>query len=204
MMNGWIKLHRQLLSSDVFSNPKVLKVWIWCLLKASSKPYDAIIGLQTVHLEEGQFVFGLIKASEELDIPARSLRRYLDVLQEHGMVAIKTTNKYSILTVKNWGFYQGSGNGKSEGVANKCQTNANIQEGKEYISKRPFGSFRNVMLSDDDYEALKNQFPDDYRERIEELSSYMKSKGKDNEYANHYATIVSWANKNRSGKKERR
>lgn len=201
-MNGWIKLHRSVLSSEVFKNPYLFKVWVWCLTKASTKPRKLTVGLQTIHLQEGQFVYGLLQASEELDIPKSSLDRYLKKLEKMGNVGIKHTNKYSILTVKNWGFYQGPGNGKADDVGNKWETNGNKQEGKEYISKRPFGSFRNVMLSDDNYEALKNQFPDDYRERIEHLSSYMKSTGK--EYADHYATIVSWANKKRSGKKERR
>ena len=190
------------MSSEVFKNPYLFKVFVWCLTKASTKPRKVTVGLQTIHLQEGQFVYGLLQASEELDIPKSSLDRYLKKLEKMGNVGIKHTNKYSILTVKNWGFYQGPGNGKADNVGNKWETNGNKQEGKEYISKRPFGSFRNVMLSDDEYEALKNQFPDDYRERIEDLSTYMKSTGK--EYADHYATIVSWAKKKRSGKKERR
>ena len=40
-------------------------------------------------------------------------------------------------------------------------------------------------------EKLKDEFPDDWNERIERLSYYMESKGKT--YKNHLATIRNWA-----------
>lgn len=192
-MEGWIKSHRRILYSEVFKNPYLLKVWVWCLHKASSKPYDAIVGLQTVHLEEGQFVFGLIKASEELGIPKSSLDRYLKKLEKMGKVEIKHTTKYSVLTVVNWGFYQGSGSDKSENVGIKWESNGNIQEGKENNNKKPYGEFKNVYLTDIELKKLKEKFPQDYKDRIETLSAYKKSKGK--RYKSDYATILNWARK---------
>ena len=48
-------------------------------------------------------------------------------------------------------------------------------------------------MSDEDFEKLKTEFPADYKERIEQLSSYMASTGK--KYKNHLATIRNWARK---------
>jgi len=67
-MNNWLKLNRSILTSSVFDNPKLLKVWIWCLCKASHKPHDQVVGQQVQHLEAGQFIFGRHTASEELKI----------------------------------------------------------------------------------------------------------------------------------------
>lgn len=50
-MEGWIKIHRKLLESNVFDNEKALKVWLWCLLKATHKDQKPIIGLQIVKLK---------------------------------------------------------------------------------------------------------------------------------------------------------
>ena len=55
------------------------------------------------------------------------------------------------------------------------------------------GEYGNVLLSDEDFEKLKTEFPADYKERIEQLSSYMASTGK--KYKNHLATIRNWARK---------
>lgn len=47
---GWIKLHRKLLNSNVFKNEKLLKIWIWCLCKVTHKELDILVEKQLVHL----------------------------------------------------------------------------------------------------------------------------------------------------------
>ena len=56
-----------------------------------------------------------------------------------------------------------------------------------------YGTFHNVFLRDLELKELQRRFPYDWKEWIENLSSYMKSTGK--KYHNHYATICSWAAK---------
>lgn len=58
-------------------------------------------------------------------------------------------------------------------------------------TEREYGTFSNVLLTPDEYADLKNQFSD-YESKINYLSQYLKSSGK--EYADHYATIIKWAN----------
>ena len=50
-----------------------------------------------------------------------------------------------------------------------------------------------MKLSGEELDKLKKRFPADWQDRIENLSQYMKSKGK--QYKSHYATILSWARK---------
>lgn len=64
---------------------------------------------------------------------------------------------------------------------------------KEKPVRHKHGEYENVLLSDEDFEKLKSEFPSDYPERIERLSSYMASTGKS--YKNHLATIRNWARK---------
>lgn len=56
-----------------------------------------------------------------------------------------------------------------------------------------YGAFHNVFLRDLELKELQRRFPYDWKEWIEKLSSYMKSTGK--KYHDHYATICSWAAK---------
>ena len=53
-----------------------------------------------------------------------------------------------------------------------------------------YGIYNNVILTDGERDALMNDFPDTYQEKIDNLSMYMKSKGKF--YRDHYATIMKW------------
>ena len=52
------------------------------------------------------------------------------------------------------------------------------------------GEYGNVFLTSEQLNGLKNDF-EDYREKIDNLSRYMKSQGV--EYADHDATIRKWA-----------
>ena len=60
-------------------------------------------------------------------------------------------------------------------------------------SRHKYGMYKNVLLSDEEYEKLQVEFPHDYTERIERLSEYIASTGK--KYKNHLATIRAWARK---------
>ena len=104
--NGWIKLHRKIIDSAVFENPKILKLWIWCLCKASHKGYESIVGNQIVVLQEGQFIFGRKKASSELKIKESMVYKYIKLLEKLEMINIKSNNKFSIITIEKWAFYQ--------------------------------------------------------------------------------------------------
>lgn len=57
--------------------------------------------------------------------------------------------------------------------------------------KGTYGLYGNVKLSDTDLSKLKAEFPADWQERIDRLSTYMDSSGKS--YKNHLATIRTWA-----------
>ena len=65
-------------------------------------------------------------------------------------------------------------------------------------TKHKHGYYKNVLLSDTDFEKLKTEFPNDYEERIERLSEYMASTGKS--YKNHLATIRNWARRDNQSK----
>lgn len=54
-----------------------------------------------------------------------------------------------------------------------------------------YGEYQNVLLSDDDLEKLKAEFPSDWEAKINRLSEYIASTGK--KYKNHLATIRAWA-----------
>lgn len=66
---------------------------------------------------------------------------------------------------------------------------------KEKPQKHKYGQYQNVLLSDDELEKLKIEFPVDWEERIERVSEYCASKGAT--YKNYLATIRNWARKER-------
>lgn len=122
----WIKLYRKLLVSPIFENEKALKVWIWCMLKATHIKRDQLVGKQIVHLEKGQFVTGRKKASDELRMKDRTVYDYFKLLEELHMISINSNNKFSVITVEKWEDYQGiKQQNNNETTTNQQQINTN-------------------------------------------------------------------------------
>lgn len=130
----WIKLYRKLLVSPIFENEKALKVWIWCMLKATHIKRDQLVGKQIVHLEKGQFVTGRKKASDELRMKDRTVYDYFKLLEELHMISINSNNKFSVITVEKWEEYQGiKQQDNNETTTNQQQINTNKNDKNIYL-----------------------------------------------------------------------
>lgn len=60
--------------------------------------------------------------------------------------------------------------------------------------RHKYGAYKNVLLSDDDLEKVKAEFPQDWESRIERVSEYCAQTGKT--YKSYLATIRAWARRN--------
>lgn len=134
-MQGWIKLHRKCLESGMIKNHRLWALWTWCLMKASHKDHSQVIGYQKIELQPGQFVFGRKKAAEELGMSEQMVRTAMNSLKKLESLTIKTTNKYSIITIVNWDTYQSeqptTNQQSNKPLTNKQPTTNHKQEGKE-------------------------------------------------------------------------
>ena len=104
---GWIKIHRKILNHQIFDNPNLLKMWLWCLLKASHTGYKQMIGLEEIEVKEGQFITGRNKGATELGVNPSTWYKHLKVLEQLGMIEIECNNKMTAVTIVNWRLYQG-------------------------------------------------------------------------------------------------
>lgn len=61
---------------------------------------------------------------------------------------------------------------------------------KKEVVRHQYGEYKNVLLSDEEIEKLKKEFPDKYLSYIERVSGYMKQHNKS--YSDYLATIRNW------------
>lgn len=127
---SYIKLFRKLLKSPIWENEKALKIWLWCLLKATHIEREQLVGQQVVHLEKGQFVTGRKKASEELKMNDRTIYDYFKLLEKLQMIRIKSNNKFSVVSIEKWEEYQieelkEQQQNNNKATTNQQQTNTN-------------------------------------------------------------------------------
>ena len=103
-MKGWIKLHRKILDNGIFTDANLLKVFIWCLIKANSSQKNK--NVYNAKIKQGQFITGRTSASEELYMKPSTVHDRLKKLQTLGYIKIKSTTKYTIISVLKYSQYQ--------------------------------------------------------------------------------------------------
>lgn len=194
MDEGYIKIHRKIKNWQWYKDTNTLHVFLDLLLEANYD--DSKIGFQEV--KRGQVLTSIKRISENTGLSFQSIRTSLSKLEKSGEINKQTTNKYTIISINKYNDYQET----NKQLTNKQQTTNNIKEykeEKEYINikekiykKEKYGSFENVLLTEEEYNKLKERYPD-YQEKIENLSSYIASKGA--KYKSHYATIINWSKK---------
>jgi hypothetical protein len=68
-------------------------------------------------------------------------------------------------------------------------------------ARHKYGEYKNVLLSDQELEKLKSEFPSDWQKRIENVSEYCAASGKT--YKNYLAVIRKWAKKDNTNQNDR-
>lgn len=136
-MEGYFKVHRKILDSQIFAHQTALKIWIWCLAKASYK--ERFISLKigrgetTVKVNPGEFLFGRFKAEEELNIDGSTIYKWINKFAspEFDMISIKSNKQYSVISINKWDEYQ---NESEEEVTTKEQPSSQQVATKEQPS----------------------------------------------------------------------
>lgn len=150
MYRGYVKLWRKLEDSDIFKNEKALKIWIWILIKANHQERTVLFGRRKIVVNPGEFIMGLNKASEHLDLAKSTIHFWVNYLNDLQMVELKKTNKYTLIKVKNWGDYQG-GETQTELQKNSKrtlkETNNNVQQCSN-IKNTPIGAKQKNMYKE--------------------------------------------------------
>jgi hypothetical protein len=101
--SGAFILNRTIFEEPVFSNPNLLKAWIYCLGKANFKDkwvsFKIGKGLTEIHVKRGQFIYGRNKVAEALNIKPTLTRTLFEKLVKFEYIKIEATNQYSIVTI---------------------------------------------------------------------------------------------------------
>ncbi len=111
-------------------------------------------------------------------------RKMVSAISEYLLVNPADFCKDVNISDKNANIFQ-----QRKGKEKKEKKNIQNRPAKPQVRKCAYGSFENVLLSDEELSKLQAKFSD-WQERIEELSEGLESKGY--KYKSHYATILAW------------
>lgn len=99
---GFIKVYRNIFNWSWYADINTCRLFIHMLLKANWKDGK----FRDVTIPRGSFVSSLDKLSEETSLTKREIRTAISHLKSTGEVTVKTTNRYSIFSIKNYDIYQ--------------------------------------------------------------------------------------------------
>ena len=207
MATGWIKLHRQIMECDMWDSEDEpfdkRSAWIDLLLLANHRDKMIVFNRKPLTVGAGQRITSIRKLGERWNWSTNKVRRYLDTLEELGMITRESDNKKTLLTIVNYGKYQSEPH--TDEYADDTQTNTqtihrrntnkNIKNDKneknEKNKKKIYGEYAHVRLSDQEHEKLVgeygNQTTDDC---IRYLDEYIEMKGY--KAKSHYLCIRKW------------
>ena len=119
MDNTYIKLFRKILSWEWYKDTNTTRVFLHILLKANYKPSR----YKGVEVGAGECVCGRKQWAEELGLSEQQVRTALNHLKSTNEITIRATNKFSVVKVEKWAFWQIEEGGATNRITNKLTNN---------------------------------------------------------------------------------
>lgn len=194
-MSGFIKLHRQLLEWEWFTDVNVNQLFTYCLLKANYKDSN----WRGIDVKKGEFITSLESLSLETGLSVQQIKTALKKLIATNNLTSTATNKNRLITVVNYSKFQSNIEGLATSQVTSQQqttnkqvtTDKNIKNLKELkeekIKSKPKKKFsESVKLTEEEHQKLIVLYGSEINanEAIEILNDYIMSKG--DKYKSHY------------------
>jgi DnaD/phage-associated family protein len=176
--NGWVKEQRKELDSTIYTNPYYFKLWRTLIMLANHADGKVDFNGKPIPVSSGQLVTGRDAlafiynrgAQPVHQKSARVLWRWIQKFEEWQMLSIKSTTKYSVISITNWAKYQENDqlmSSSSPASVQQVSTNKkdkNLENDKKYLSsfvarkdvldfwqKNGFGVLASKTVTDLDY-----------------------------------------------------
>lgn len=165
-MQGYIRLYRKIRESPIFNDMQLFRLWMICLTEATHKERNQIVGRQTVKLMPGQFVTGRFDlqgmynrglTGEQQKSPA-TVWRWIEVLEKGEYLSIKSSNKFSTVSILNWHKYQFDEQQNEQQVSNKRATSEQqVSTNNNVLNDLNDNNTSNSTTSDD-FEVIRVRY----------------------------------------------
>lgn len=156
-MQGWIKLHRELVDKPIWfeSTPEQKTILITLLMMASHKENEWEWKGEKFKIQPGQFITSIdsIVRNAGKGISVQNVRTALKRFEKYGFLTNESTNKNRLITIVNWGLYQSDDN-ETNKQTNK-QLTSNQQATNNYQECKNVKNERNIDDVDDNSGQLQ-------------------------------------------------
>lgn len=217
---GWIKLYRKIQECEFLwdSNDEPFdrrSAWIDLLLLANHDDKRTHFNGKGITIKAGQRLTSMRMLGERWHWGRERVRRYLDSLQEEGMIVRESDTHKTLITIVNYEVYQGGcvtndatdsttntstnepqtshkrATDEPQTSINKNNKEINKNDKNEKEVKKIYGEFKHVRLTEDERERLDIDFGvEQALDMIKILDEYIETSGK--KYKNHNLVLRGW------------
>lgn len=135
---GFVAFPRGLTAWEWYDDPNTCRLFFHLMLTANWEPKN----WHGIVIAPGSRVASVKKLAEETGLTIKNVRTSLEKLKTTNYLAIKATNKYSVISIENWGAITGSGKLTGNQPANNRQTNGN-----QLATTKPLKQINNITSS---------------------------------------------------------
>lgn len=132
---GWVKAHRKLMENAIIwetSEPYDRRsAWMYLVMMANHEDKEIRIDNNVITVKRGQHYTSIQKLAEKWHWSRNRADRFLGMLTSANMVYADRTPRGTLLTIVNYGFYQGSW--ETNGATDEAANGATIG----HLSKQP-------------------------------------------------------------------
>jgi hypothetical protein len=187
-MSGWIKLHRQILEWEWYSDNNCFRLFVHLLLKANHKERR----FKGIELEVGTIVTSRDLLARETGLTGQQIRTALNKLILTNEITSVSSSQGTIIQVVNYEKYQVLTNEiTNEQPTNnqRITTNNNVKNKKE----NTYRAFAHLSMSLEEYNKLLETYTDEQiNKTLDEIENYSGNK----KYKSLYLTACKWLGKN--------
>lgn len=201
-MQGWIKLHREIKSNWLYQEKRTFskfEAWIDLLLEVNHKDNRVLLGSELIDIQRGQTVTSIRQLCDRWGWSNTKVKQFLSLLQNDGMITVKSDTKKTVITVDKYDFYQCIDEEKTtqnthenDTKQTRKHTNKNVKNDKNVKNEKKkhiYAEF--VSMLPEEYEKLVSEYGEQNTKRmIEVLDNYKGANGK--KYKSDYRAILNW------------
>ena len=153
--SGFIALYRSLQDNPIWCNGKPFsdgQAWVDILLSVNHKDNFLQVGCSIVTIHAGQMWTSFVKLANRWVWSRERVYRYIKMLKKAGMIYVDATPNGTLLTVRNWDFYNGVRNTNET-------TNETANETSSETSNETTGETQTIMNNNVNNEKEVNKRP---------------------------------------------
>ena len=157
MSEGYIKLYKKMRDWGWYGDPATKIVFLELLLSAAWAEGE----YRGVKVMPGDCIVGRKELAERLGLTEQNVRTALSHLEKTGEITRRATNKFTVVTIANWAFYQG-GNGLTNQQANQQLTNNQPTTNQQLTTSK---NIKNIRTKEDKTsKAPEDLYPSNFME----------------------------------------